>query len=77
MMASHVRELEATLAGTDPEPIVHLVCCLDEDRSFCGTPVDGPATSEEPVSCVVCRDLWATHGGCPYGHGCTPFGGPR
>src|SRR5689334_11989539 len=48
-------ELERERAQVDRDPLVHLVCCLEPDRSFCGTEVSGPADAAQPG--VVCRVL--------------------
>lgn len=54
--------------------LVHYVCCVDDERAFCGNDSPGDLTTE-PASCVVCIDLAA--GGCPFGHSCDPVEVPR
>lgn len=44
--------------ATDAD-VTHEVCCLDNDLAMCGTPVaDADWTEVDPVSCVVCTDLY-------------------
>lgn len=63
-------ELQPADAATEIDED-HYVCCLDTNRSLCGTDVEEiPFDSTAEVTCVVCCDLGDTPfcpilGACP------------
>lgn len=49
----------ATVTQPTDADITHEVCCVDDDLAMCGLRVaDADWTDVDPVSCVVCADLY-------------------
>jgi hypothetical protein len=60
-------ETEPVQTSTGPEE-THIVCCDDNERSLCGTSVDGVAWADvekDQATCIVCIDLCVADF-CPY-----------
>lgn len=69
--------LRAEHSAPTRRPAVHFVCCLQDDRPFCGVDDGGRGEfTDEPADCVVCVDIWETLRRCPFGGSCTPDHGP-
>lgn len=59
-------EVDTTSTPADSAPgLIHLVCCIDADRAYCGTRRDGRPFTELDASCVVCIDLFESRCECP------------
>lgn len=70
MVATLARPLDATSDGD--EEIDHIVCCIDDDVSFCGEDVEGAVwiTDGPAVACLACREVDRRTSGCPFGKKC-------
>lgn len=65
-MTTLAPESTGTTHLTDDDGLCHLVCCCNEDLSFCGKDVTtDPWTDGTLPYCVVCDDLWPDGIACP------------
>ena len=71
MAATLERPLDAYADADDD--LVHLVCCIDGDRAFCGEDMTGASwivLGDDAVLCTTCQQLNQTYSSCPLGKKC-------